>query len=47
VFGWQASTERVEPATPAAPIVLRNLPREILFIVNLPILDSFARPTTP
>src|SRR5919202_4874469 len=50
VFGWQATTESVEPATPAAPMTFRNLPREILeplCMANLPIQDSSGHPRRP
>src|ERR687891_644971 len=44
------SIESVEPATPAPPMTLRNLPREILVslrMANLLVLDSFRRPRPP
>src|SRR5829696_8632385 len=48
VFGWQASTDSVEPATAPAPATLRKSLLEILFarpMTNLLVSSSYERPT--
>src|SRR5829696_1356104 len=50
VFGWQASTDSVEPATAPAPTTFRKSPLEILISLAMPILlgsNNDGRPTLP